>query len=632
MINFIRSKPRLVLIAFGLLVILLSLLTGCASIESQPFFVEGHVILSGRQAQINDLVDRAPTDLGVELKPVHTTDLGYREQFLPLFEVGDARQLIETGRSRIDPSSPDSFARTQEVVLALYEFDVPDVGAAETARVVNELNAAGATMNPRVFADLNYHSGAASTSQCGSPYIVGGSPYIVGGSPYIVGGSPYIVGGSPGSTGGAIAADPSDFVIQWAQSSVDLAVDPRIADGTGVILAVFDTSPFARRASYEKDGLWAAPVAAFDELESENWVMNWQAADSATGTLSPIALTGSTWEVSPALRLTDSNLRIRVIEPPFDNADSIKPLDEDAEGKAIQPAVISDHALFVTGLAHLVAPEAELYLVQVLNEYGCGDMYTLVSALHSFTRHVLSMRLEPILAEEGNSETAAAPMRLSANAIYNLSLGIRQPTKEQVAGWLQQMLDDGVPEKEAQAFHDALVAEVFALHGAVFDAFARGVVVVAASGNDSSADAVALADMPAGYGIVLGVGASNRAGQRTCYSNNSDFLAPGGDGEGLTCAPNLNDCPGSDPPNCDYGVISWTPFSSTGFSYWSGTSFASPIVSGLGALLISEADPDPKPGYAATLHVVCAIKAGVSSEGLISVSQSIQNQSSCLAP
>jgi subtilisin family serine protease len=132
------------------------------------------------------------------------------------------------------------------------------------------------------------------------------------------------------------------------------------------------------------------------------------------------------------------------------------------------------------------------------------------------------------------------------------------------------------------------------------------VVFVAAAGNDSGnapgGPVHELAQVPADFGLVIGVAATTVDGQRpTCYTNIGHVAAPGGDGRDLsgtippptgtpeTCAPVAKvDCHDA---QCPYGLMSLVttqdPITEPGFAYWSGTSFATPLVSGMAARLLS---------------------------------------------
>jgi len=114
-----------------------------------------------------------------------------------------------------------------------------------------------------------------------------------------------------------------------------------------------------------------------------------------------------------------------------------------------------------------------------------------------------------------------------------------------------------------------------AIQEAIDGAMAQGAVVVAAAGNDA-ADVAAFS--PANCSGVITVGAHNRAGERTFYSNfgrRIDLSAPSGDGglddSTLSTANDGKTVPGN--PSFDSGI---------------GTSFAAPLVSGVASLMLSK--------------------------------------------
>jgi subtilisin family serine protease len=114
-------------------------------------------------------------------------------------------------------------------------------------------------------------------------------------------------------------------------------------------------------------------------------------------------------------------------------------------------------------------------------------------------------------------------------------------------------------------------------------------VVVAAAGNDSNLTTIQPMQLPAVYPVAIGVASSNAGGGRSCFSNLGDVAAPSGDGSWPACKQVISEC-GIYPEFCVVGMATTSP---TGFAYWTGTSFATPLVSGLAALILDAAD---KPG------------------------------------
>lgn len=150
-------------------------------------------------------------------------------------------------------------------------------------------------------------------------------------------------------------------------------------------------------------------------------------------------------------------------------------------------------------------------------------------------------------------------------------------------------------------------------------AFAAGITVVVASGNDGNRKNVSY---PAIYPTTIAVGATDFRNSVTRYSNKGtglDMVAPGGDN-------------GRDDNNDGYadGVLQETVSSGTsGYYFFSGTSMASPHVAAAAAMLISHGVTDPTDIYqrltSTTLDIGESGYDKNSGHGLLQVYNALEN-------
>lgn len=258
---------------------------------------------------------------------------------------------------------------------------------------------------------------------------------------------------------------------------------------------------------------------------------------------------------------------------------------------------LSSHGLFAAGITHAVAPAAEVQLIRVLNANNKGTMFSLNQALFDFIR----------------ANTTAADQ---IGVVINLSLGIRLPPGE--AGF-------------------DLPAEVQSLRDLLRLADCAGMVVVAATGNDSAnLPQPEPAHLPANWPAIIGVAGSTQERGRATFSNRGELAAPAGNGRYDETTgkflPANDACTTGDCPYAIIGPVHKTE-TNTGFAFWSGTSFAAPMVAGLAALVIERGG-----GRLSPKEVRRIIECGLTpvddstlGKGIIHVANTLANFERCAA-
>jgi hypothetical protein len=243
------------------------------------------------------------------------------------------------------------------------------------------------------------------------------------------------------------------------------------------------------------------------------------------------------------------------------------------------PYRMTDHGLFVAGLIHDIAPRAEIRLWRVLNDFGGGDLCTLVQALAEALETAQDER-KPVL--------------------INLSLVINMPVETLNALWAS-------PNFNFQQRFDAT------LDVALGEIRATDCVAVAAAGNGSGGEGPAQEPRyPARFDTVIAVAAANRGGQPALFADRGEVQSGttpngvatfGGDadrsgGGNPAIRPTVHLASGTPIRDAPIGImISATvpqdngQANETGWAYWAGSSFATPIVTGLTACLVSAGAP-----------------------------------------
>ncbi len=289
------------------------------------------------------------------------------------------------------------------------------------------------------------------------------------------------------------------------------------------------------------------------------------------------------------------------VDPPPVGADAImEALNDDDFGTGIKGHnyVMSDHGLFIAGIVHSIIPNAQIHLIEVLNKRGVGTLDTIARGI----RYALGLRGNQQEPEEG-----APPVKRPL--IVNCSFTINMPLPENRKVTKSGRIYKAHPHPElnwplidnSKSLVDYLKACVeFAFSPVLND----DILVVAAAGNDSKAGEDPLQSrLPAQLPHVIGIAALRRdldpQGKydysESEYSNiaddpESDGIAVfGGNlGSNIARADAIDGVLGvytGDFPNYSKPSPGDERY---GWARWSGTSFATPIIAGVLALLRSK--------------------------------------------
>lgn len=236
-----------------------------------------------------------------------------------------------------------------------------------------------------------------------------------------------------------------------------------------------------------------------------------------------------------------------------------------------------DHGLFVAGMIHSIAPQADLYLFQVLNSYGVGDLLSIARALRKihddnvkFPKHRLVVNLS-----------------LTINIPIEEAHGKKDKTSYKIQDKLLQIKADGTVDDKGTVQTIEWICDSL---------YTQGAKVIAAAGNNGESNHRPQACYPAAFERVLGVGAlpirakpaNPQAKVKAAkYSNRSDrpelsgiatLGGEEGDNSGVLGI-YVEDFP--------EGANGNRKANDSGWAWWAGTSFATPIISGMTAAVRS---------------------------------------------
>ena len=233
-----------------------------------------------------------------------------------------------------------------------------------------------------------------------------------------------------------------------------------------------------------------------------------------------------------------------------------------------------DHGLFIAGLIRDIAPGARIRLIRILNDLGGGDLYNLFAALSDLEQELDSSAIGKL--------------------VINLSLTIMPDIRRLPYVWFERRQ---WPSTQLMGAIRILMHIEEGLRLLFESLYAHGALIVAAAGNDSfSANKEGLAPRPprapARYETTLSVTAVNSRFVPSVFANaanlpplNTGIATFGGDGFGSIDANGW--------PDAVRGVYIAPTFpggeqNTSGWADWSGSSFATPIISAYAAHLLAQ--------------------------------------------
>ncbi len=246
--------------------------------------------------------------------------------------------------------------------------------------------------------------------------------------------------------------------------------------------------------------------------------------------------------------------------------------------------LMPDHGLFVAGIINSIAPNARLRLIEVLNKHGVGTAESIARGL-----------------VEALNELSRNP---STPLVVNCSLMLDIPRPNFVPDDLQTLFRKNLDTPDFN--RDMALTIEFICN----QLFGKDASLVGAAGNEGNANQHPPARYPAAFVSTVGVGAADRKGSdKDTYSNTSDdptrtgFVTLGGHTD-----PKAQD---EADPDCGMLGVYIGPLPAVpkpipgpwrdGWARWAGTSFATPIISGVLALLRQQA---ASPGHTMALQAL----------------------------
>ncbi len=261
-----------------------------------------------------------------------------------------------------------------------------------------------------------------------------------------------------------------------------------------------------------------------------------------------------------------------------------------------------DHGVFVAGIIRDVAHDADIECIRVLNDFGATTIAVLTQALEDIQNRM--SQTNPTTGEPGDL--------YNKPVVINLSLTVTPSDEDLLRAWFS----DGSycqPDQLMQIMFDIRLLRS-PLHMVIKSLAASGAVIVAAADNDSnSVDTPRRIgpDYPAAFPEVISVGAVDKQYNAARYSDfpqlppqQNGIVTYGGSIPTLAdiAADNVDAMRGLytslyyPVPNAQNPLpADIVAPNQNGWAYWSGTSFATPIISAVAARVLEKLTSDSNP-------------------------------------
>jgi hypothetical protein len=226
---------------------------------------------------------------------------------------------------------------------------------------------------------------------------------------WLFSGAPLGNGDGGGKPGGPPKVPPSGFTSGDAQ---DVAVANARLTGADTAVVVLDTG-------YKLGAARQAPVACPGVAQGQC------APASQSVTLNPTVAAalgglGGTPVGDLDSYLQESDMAVQT-DTPYDVTNNgghglpITGVPYELTDANNDPALVVDHGLYISGLIHEAAPKAQIRLIRVLNDYGIGDLQSILLGVQTVA---------------GNPETTAKLLNIDPQRriVVNMSLGFGPPT------------------------------------------------------------------------------------------------------------------------------------------------------------------------------------------------------------